>query len=115
MSMVNDLLISTVIISLVVIAVAIFIVIYLARKLTTPVVSMTELMKEASEGDFSMKAEVSSQNEVGQLAKSFNVMANKIFGILGRMMDSTKELLACSGKLQNIEANVVALSKFKLN
>ena len=56
MSMVNSLLFVTVIISIVVIAIAIFIVIYLARKLTTPVVSMTELMKEASEGDFSIKS-----------------------------------------------------------
>ncbi|MDE7266267.1 MAG: methyl-accepting chemotaxis protein, partial [Lachnospiraceae bacterium] len=110
MAMVNNLLIITIIISLVVIAVAIFIVIYLARKLTTPVVSMTELMKEASEGDFSLKADVSSQNEVGQLAKSFNVMADKIFGVLARMMDSTKGLLECSDKLQDVEANVVNLS-----
>ena len=110
MSMVNELLIITVIISVIVIAVAIFIVIYLARRLTTPIVSMTELMKEAAEGDFSMKADVSSQNEVGQLAHSFNVMADKIFGVLVRMMDSTKELLKCSGKLQDIEANVVTLS-----
>ena len=110
MSMVNNLLIITVIISVVVIAIAIFIVIYLARKLTTPVVSMTDLMKEAAEGDFSIKADVSSQNEVGQLAKSFNVMADKIFGVLVRMMNSTKELLECSGKLQDIEANVVSLS-----
>ena len=110
MSMVNSLLFVTVIISIVVIAIAIFIVIYLARKLTTPVVSMTELMKEASEGDFSIKADVSSQNEVGQLAQSFNVMAGKISGVLVHMMDSTKELLDCSGKLQDIEANVVTLS-----
>ena len=110
MSMVNSLLFVTVIISIVVIAIAIFIVIYLARKLTTPVVSMTELMKEASEGDFSIKADESSQNEVGQLAQSFNVMAGKISGVLVHMMDSTKELLDCSGKLQDIEANVVTLS-----
>ena len=110
MAMVNNLLIITIIISLVVIAVAIFIVIYLARKLTTPVVSMTELMKEASEGDFTLKADVSSENEVGQLAKSFNVMAEKIFGVLARMMDSTKGLLECSDKLQDVETNVVNLS-----
>lgn len=110
MSMVNELLIITVIISFVVIAVAIFIVIYLARRLTTPIVSMTDLMKEAAEGDFSIRAEVSSENEVGQLANSFNVMADKIYGVLDRMMDSTKELLECSGKLQDIETNVVTLS-----
>ena len=110
MSMVNSLLVITIIISLVVIAVAIFIVTYLARKLTTPVVSMTELMKEASDGDFSIKADESSQNEVGQLAQSFNIMSGKISGVLVHMQDSTKELLECSGKLQDIESNVASLS-----
>ena len=110
MSMVNSLLVITIIISLVVIAVAIFIVIYLARKLTTPVVSMTELMKEASDGDFSIKADESSQNEVGQLAQSFNVMSDKISGVLVRIMDFTKELIQCSGKLQDIESNIVTIS-----
>ena len=69
MSMINNLLIITVIVSLAVIAAAIFIVAYLARKLTTPIVSMTELMKESSEGDFSIKADVSSQNEVGRMGE----------------------------------------------
>lgn len=110
MSMVNSLLVITIIISLVVIAVAIFIVIYLARKLTTPVVSMTELMKEASDGDFSIKADESSQNEVGQLAQSFNIMSGKISGVLVRIMDFTKELIQCSGKLQDIESNIVTIS-----
>ncbi|MDE7341145.1 MAG: methyl-accepting chemotaxis protein [Lachnospiraceae bacterium] len=110
MSMLSNLLMIAVIISLVAITAAIFVVIYLARKLTIPVVSMTELMKEASDGNFSMKADVSSRNEVGQLAQSFNVMADKISGVLVRMKDSTKELLQCSGRLQDIEANVVTLS-----
>ncbi len=110
MAMVNSLLVITIIISLVAIAVAIFIVIYLARKLTTPVVSMTELMKEASDGDFSINADESSQNEVGQLAQSFNVMSGKISGVLVRIMDFTKELIQCSGKLQDIESNIVTIS-----
>ena len=110
MSMVNSLLVITIIISLIVIAVAIFIVIYLARKLTTPVVSMTELMKEASDGDFSINADESSQNEVGQLAQSFNVMSGKISGVLVRIMDFTKELIQCSSKLQDIESNIVTIS-----
>lgn len=110
MSMVNSLLIIAIIISLVVIAVAIFVVIYLARKLTTPVVSMTGLMKEASDGDFSIQADVGSQNEVGQLAQSFNIMAGKISSVLVRIMDSIKELLQCSGKLRDMEANIVTIS-----
>lgn len=110
MSMVYRLLIISVIISFVVIFAAVFVVVFLARRLTTPVVSMTGLLKEASEGDFSQQADVSSQNEVGLLANSFNIMTGKISGILVRIVDFTKELLRCSGKLQVIEENMGNIS-----
>lgn len=110
MAMVNNLLFIAVVISVTAIAAAIFIVIYLARRLTAPIVSMTELMKEASGGDLSLRADEKSQNEVGQLAKSFNIMAGKISDILYRIMDSTKELLVCSDNLQDMEVNFVTLS-----
>ena len=110
MSMVNRLLIISIIISFVIIFAAIFVVVFLARRLTTPVVSMTGLLKEASEGDFSQQAEVSSQNEVGLLANSFNIMTGKVSGILVRIAEFTKELLRCSGKLQVIEGNMGNIS-----
>ena len=110
MSMVNRLLVIAVIISLVVILAAVFVVVYLARKLTMPVISMTGLLKEASEGDFTLQADESSQNEVGLLANSFNIMTGKISGVLVRIKDFTKELLQCSGKLRDIEENMGNIS-----
>ena len=110
MSMVNSLLIIAVIISVVVIAVAIWVVIYLARKLTAPIISMTGLMKEASEGDLTINADESSKNEVGLLARSFNTMAGRISSVLIRIMSSIKELLQCSGKLQEMETNMGNIS-----
>ena len=110
MSMVNSLLVLAVLISFAAIATAIFIVIYLARKLTTPVVSMTELMKVASNGNFSIQADESSQNEVGQLARSFNIMSGRISGALVRIKGFTRELLQCSSRLQSIEENIETLS-----
>lgn len=86
--------------------IAMLIVTLLARRLTKPLASVTGLIKEASEGDFSIRAEEGSGNEVGLLAGSFNVMADKISGILKRIMDSAKELVRCSGKLQDIETNM---------
>lgn len=106
MSTVYRLLVISVIISLIVIFAAIFVVVFLARRLTTPVISMTGLLKEAAEGDFSLQADVNSQNEVGLLANSFNIMTGKISNILVRIMEFTKELLQCSGKLRIIEENM---------
>lgn len=88
------------------VGIAIFLAVLLARKLTRPLVSITGLIKDAAEGDFSIRAEEGSGNEVGLLAGSFNVMADKISNILSRIMDSAKELSRCSGKLQDIETNM---------
>lgn len=110
MSTVYRMLFVAVIVSLIVISAAIFVVVFLARRLTMPVASMTGLLKEASEGDFSLQADESCQNEVGLLANSFNVMAGKISNILVRIKEFTKELLRCSGKLQVIEGNMGDIS-----
>ncbi len=110
MSMVNRLLVIAAIISIVVIAAAVGIIIYLARKLTMPVISITGFMTEASTGDFSITADEDSDNEVGLLAKSFNIMAVKISGALGRILDFTKNLLICSGDLQKTQQNLETIS-----
>lgn len=110
MSMVNSLLAIAGIISIVVIAAAVGIVIYLARKLTMPIISITGFMTEASDGDFSITANEDSDNEVGLLAKSFNIMAGKISGALGRILDFTKNLLACSEGLQKTQKNIETIS-----
>lgn len=110
MSMVSRMLVAAGIISFVAVAAVVLIVLYLARKLTKPVVSITGLMKEAADGDFSIHAKEDSQNEVGQLAASYNIMAGKISGALMRMMDFTKELLSCSDRLQATESDIGSIS-----
>ena len=110
MSMVSRMLVAAGMISFVAVAAVVLIVLYLARKLTMPVVSITGLMKDAADGDFSIHAEENSQNEVGQLAVSYNIMAGKISGALMRMMDFTRELLACSDRLQATESDIGSIN-----
>lgn len=86
--------------------IAVCVMIWLVRRLTKPLASITELIGEAAEGDFSIRAEEGSGNEVGLLAGSFNTMAGKISDILGRIMASARELAGCSGRLQSIETNM---------
>lgn len=110
MSTVSRMLIIAAVISLVAVTAVVLIVMYLARQLTIPVISITGLMKDASDGNFSIHADENSKNEVGQLAKSYNIMADKISGALLRMMDFTGHLLKCSDKLQGIESNIGSIS-----
>ncbi len=106
MATVNNMLKAAAVILLAGMGGAFLLVIVFARRLTRPLISLTGLIKEAAEGDFSIRAEEGAGNEVGFLAGSFNVMADKISNILGRIMASVGELARCSGKLQDIEKNM---------
>lgn len=110
MSTVSRMLIIAAVISLAAVTAVVLIVMYLARQLTIPVISIAGLMKDASDGNFSIQAEENSKNEVGQLAKSYNIMADKISGALLHMMEFTGHLLKCSDKLQGIESNIGSIS-----
>ena len=55
--------------------VAIFIMTY---RLTRPLKSMSEAAKAMSKGDFSKRVPVTSDDEIGELAASFNMMTNSL-------------------------------------
>lgn len=57
---------------------AIFIGIFVTRKITKPIMILTEESKKLAKGDFSAKADVKTRNEVGELARAFNFMASQI-------------------------------------
>lgn len=111
MSMVGRLLAASIVISVIAAAAVVLIVLHLARKLTLPVLSIAELLKGAADGDFSNQAKEGGQNEVGQLAVRYNIMAGKISGALMRMIDFTKDLRKCSDMLQAVEAETGSISR----
>ncbi|MCM1500581.1 MAG: methyl-accepting chemotaxis protein [Clostridium sp.] len=111
MAIVYRVIIIAALLALLIIAVAIFVIALLARRLTKPIVSITELIGNASEGDFTMRAEESSKNEIGTLSKSFNKMTGKISGILTKITTFTGEVVQSSGHLKAIEENVESISQ----
>lgn len=110
MSMVYRMLWVVGVISLFAVMAAVFAVVLLARKLTKPMAVIAGLMRDAAEGNFSIHAKASSQDEVGELAVNYNMMAGKISGALGRIMDFTKEVARCLGILRGIAAHIGEIS-----
>ena len=70
------------VVAVMVIAAAIVVIALLARRLTRPIVSITEMIRNASDGDFTVQAQENSTNEIGVLSKSLNKMTGKISAIL---------------------------------
>ncbi len=111
MSMVYRIIIIGVFLALLIIAAAILVIVLLAHRLTKPIASITELIGNASDGDFSMQADESNKNEIGMLSKNFNKMTRKISGILTRITTFTDEVVQSSGHLKNIEGDVDSISQ----
>ncbi len=96
---------------LLIIIIAIWVIAVLARKLTSPIVLITELIGNASEGDFTVQAAEGSSNEIGMLSKSFNIMIGKIAAILTKITAMTGEVVQSSGQLKSIEEDVGSISQ----
>lgn len=75
------------IIPLAVMLVSIYIVTY---KMTKPIKSMSEAAKAVASGDFSKRVPVTSDDEIGELAASFNMMTNS----LSRLENTRKNFVA---------------------
>ncbi|MCM1088367.1 MAG: methyl-accepting chemotaxis protein [Muribaculaceae bacterium] len=100
-----------VLVDLLIILIAVVVIALLARKLTQPIVAITELIGNASEGDFTIQADESSRNEIGVLSKSFNKMTEKISAILTKIATITGEVVESADHLKQIEENMDTVSQ----
>ena len=60
------------------IALATVLSIFVSRKLIRPIIKMEETAHHIAEGEFGRQIEVSSEDEVGRLARSFNLMSTQL-------------------------------------
>lgn len=111
MAVVYRIILIAIFIAVLIIAVAAFVITLLARKLTKPVVTITELIKNASDGDFTVRASEDGLDEIGTLSKSLNKMTAKISVILSKLTGITGEVVQSSGNLKDIETEADSISK----
>jgi adenylate cyclase len=72
-----------------ILSVALFIIFVFSITLTTPIENLAELTNRVAKGDFSVRSQVRSRDEVGQLGRAFNQM---IEGLLER--DKVKSMFS---------------------
>lgn len=74
---------------------------FLARRITGPLKKLAEGTVKISEGDFSQKIEIDSQDEIGNLARDFNEMSQKL-QLTQEQMDIAQKKLIQAEKLASI-------------
>jgi len=109
---------------LVVLVASIVLAVILSRQITRPVVQLTNTAIEIATGKFDVLAEVSSGDEIGTLAKTFNTMTarlNEAFEAVGRRaaeLATVAEVSTATSTIlesQRLLAEVVELTKERFN
>ena len=88
-------------------AVAVVLAFFSARSITRPLVKLTEATRHISEGDFDSRVEVNGDNEIGNLAKAFNRMADTTSGAFHELHRKHRQL---EGVLQGMDDGVLAVN-----
>jgi signal transduction histidine kinase len=67
--------------------------ILLARRITRPLQKLVEGTVKISKGDFTQEIDINTQDEIGNLAQSFNEMSHQLFLTRERMETASKRLI----------------------
>ncbi|MBI4715865.1 MAG: methyl-accepting chemotaxis protein, partial [Nitrospirae bacterium] len=67
---------------------------FIAGAITRPIEKLTDALKDIAqgEGDLTRRLEVSGRDEIGELARWFNVLMDKLHGVIQRVADTTQRV-----------------------
>lgn len=82
----------------------------LVQKYTAPILSLKDNMMEAASGHLDVKCDINSEDEFGDLSKSFNTMMNIISGNYNQLAESHKLLEANEALLKKNYAHIEQLA-----
>lgn len=83
-SLTQPILLATIAIMLICLVLGVLVAIYQARQLVKPIVSLEATMAEVSKGDLTVRSEVTTEDEIGQMGTNFNVMIDHFSDMLSK-------------------------------
>ena len=90
------------ILSCVLISMAVFLAIALSKLLTDPIKNLVSGTNEISQGNLDYRIDVSSQDEIGELSQSFNLMADNLQVELSERKQAQEELKKHRDQLEEL-------------
>ncbi len=88
----NSILITIIIIGAIVVLIFSGVGIIFSRSLTVPITKITEEMNKVKDGDFTVKLDIKSNDEIGKLADNFNVMIENVKELLFETKSVSEEV-----------------------
>jgi PAS domain S-box-containing protein len=83
-------------------ALALFLAVLAARRITEPVVALTGAARRVQAGDLRAKAEVRGEDEVADLAGAFNLMTDSVHDMTGELREAAEEQARLRGRLETV-------------
>jgi methyl-accepting chemotaxis protein len=72
----------------------------ISRILTSPIGELVKVTESISKGDLTIKAQVSTQDEIGQLADNFNRMVTNLKKLLGKIREAGLQITSASHEIR---------------
>jgi len=114
----NENIVSTLIEALVILLIAGIIIFFMARSIVKPIIRVTNTLKDISEGegDLTKQIQVTSKDEVGDLAKYFNLTLEKIKNLIISIKSETMKLSDVGSDLaSNMNETAAAINQITAN
>jgi two-component system phosphate regulon sensor histidine kinase PhoR len=73
-----------------------------ARRITRPVVALTDAARRVQAGELEARAEVRGEDEVADLADAFNRMTQSVSMMTGELRDAAEEQMRLRGRLETV-------------
>lgn len=101
----------TAVLVLIFVVIALVIAFVFARNIVKPIKILQNRMDQAGHGDLTVRTQVRSKDEVGQLSKSFNAMMDDQGTIVKQVREGSEELVALSQELAASSEEITAVSE----
>ncbi|WP_158553337.1 methyl-accepting chemotaxis protein [Peribacillus saganii] len=97
----NSVIVITIVSSVAVILIGILIALFLANRIVKPIRLVTGKLHDiaSNEGDLTSRIEIQSNDEIGELAQSFNRMMNKLHQLIQQVASNAEQVAAASEQL----------------
>ncbi len=97
---------TTVVFGFLALAAVIIVTLFVRKSVAVPLVRLQAVAEWMASGDYHRRAEVTTTDEIGQLASAFNSMADQLVGLIGRLEDRTIDLQRRAVELEDLSKNL---------